>query len=135
MGQGYTPARGIRSFVSGTPPILAMQPMRDMVAAIGEVGIDAIRAKSTALTTFAIALADELLPHATLASPRDAASRGGHITLDSERFVGVLPALHERGVIPDFRGPNGIRLGLSPLSTSFAEVETGVRVLAEVTRA
>lgn len=135
MELGYTPARGIRSFVSGTPPILAMQPMRDMVAAIGEVGIDAIRAKSTALTEFAIALADELLPHATLASPRDAASRGGHITLDSDRFVGVLPALHERGVIPDFRGPDGIRLGLSPLSTSFAEVETGVRVLAEVTRA
>ncbi len=43
-----------------------------------------------------------------------------------------MPLLWDRGVIPDFRRPDGIRLGLSPLSTSFAEVETGVRAIAEL---
>ena len=131
MGQGYEPADGIRGFLSGTPPILAMQPMRDMVAAIGEVGIDAIRAKSEALTAFAIELAAELLPDARLASPADPERRGGHVTLDHPGFAAIVPRLWARGIIPDFRGPNGIRLGLSPLSTSFADVQAGVEAIAE----
>ncbi len=131
MGQGYEPAEGIRGFLSGTPPIIGMLAMRDMIAAIEEVGLDAVRAKSVALTSFAIELADELLPDAVLATQRDPALRGGHITLDDDRFASIMPRLWERGVIPDFRRPNGIRLGLSPLSTSFAEVELGVRAIAE----
>ena len=131
MGQGYEAAESIRGFLSGTPPILAMQAMRDVVTAIGEVGMVAIRAKSVALTTYAIELADELLPQARLASPRESERRGGHITIDHDAFAGMLPALHARGVIPDFRRPNGIRLGMSPLSTSFAEVEAGIRAIAE----
>jgi kynureninase len=131
MRQGYVPADGIRGFLSGTPPILAMQPMRDMVAAIGEVGIDAIRAKSVALTEHAVALAADLLPDGGLASPRDPRRRGGHVTLDHPRFAEIMPRLWQRGIIPDFRRPNGIRLGLSPLSTSFAEVEAGIRAIAD----
>ena len=131
MHQGYARAAGIRGMISGTPPVLAMQPMLDMVAAIGEVGIDAIRAKSVALTAYAVELAAELLPDARLASPRDPDRRGGHITLDHPGFVGILPRLHARGVIPDFRRPDGIRLGMSPLSTWFAEVEAGIRIIAE----
>lgn len=126
MGQGYEPARGIRSFISGTPPIVGMLAMQDTIALIDEVGIDAIRAKSVALTSFAIELADELIPDATLASPRDADQRGSHITLDHDGFAEVVPRLWAQGVIPDFRGPNGIRVGLSPLSTSFAELELGM---------
>lgn len=130
MRQGYTPARGIRAFLSGTPPILGMQAMRDMIALIDEAGLEAVRAKSIALTEYALELVDELLPHAVLASPRDAAHRGGHITIDDARFPELMPRLWAAGVIPDFRRPNGIRLGLSPLSTSFAEVEAGVRMIA-----
>ena len=131
MGQGYEPADGIRGFLSGTPPIIGMLALQDMVALIDEVGMPAIRAKSVALTEYAIELADELLPSATLATPRDAERRGSHITLDHNGFADIMPRLWERGVIPDFRRPNGIRLGLSPLSTSFAEVEIGVRAIAE----
>jgi kynureninase len=132
MGQGYEPAEGIRGFLSGTPPILAMQAMRDMIAAIDEVGMPAIRTKSIALTSYAIELVDELLPTARLSSPREAERRGGHITIDHDAFADILPKLHARGVIPDFRRPNGVRLGMSPLSTSFAEVEAGIRTIAEV---
>lgn len=130
MGQGYTPAPGIRAFLSGTPPMVGMQPIRDMIALIDELGLDAVRAKSIALTEYALELVDELLPHAVVASPRDAARRGGHITIDHPSFAALMPRLWEAGVIPDFRRPDGIRLGLSPLSTSFAEVEAGIRAIA-----
>ena len=132
MGQGYAPAPGIRRLLSGTPPVIGMIAMQDMIALIVDAGLEAVRAKSVALTSYAIELADELLPAATLSSPRDPARRGGHVTLDHPDFEALMPRLWERGVIPDFRRPTGIRLGLSPLSTSFAEVELGVRTIAEL---
>jgi len=132
MGQGYEPADGITRMLSGTPPIIGMLAMRDMIALIDEAGIEAIRAKSVALTSYAIELADELLPGVTLSTTRVDDRRGGHITLDHPSFEAMMPSLWQRGVIPDFRRPTGIRLGLSPLSTSFAEVELGVRTIAEL---
>ena len=131
MRQGYQPGPGMRRVLSGTPPVLGMVGLQDTLALIDEAGIDAIRAKSIALTEFAISLSDEVLPAAQLITPRDAARRGSHITLDHPAFEAIMPRLWERGVIPDFRRPTGIRLGLSPLSTSFAEVELGVRAIAE----
>jgi kynureninase len=114
-----------------------MQPLKDMIELIAEAGLVAVRRKSIALTEHAIALADEMLVPlgAVLASPRDAAERGSHVTVDHPRFAEVTAALWERGVIPDFRPPDGIRIGLSPLSTSFAELERGVEAIAEELRA
>jgi kynureninase len=137
MGPQYEPALGIRKFISGTPPVLAMQPLKDMLELIAEAGLDAVRRKSIALTEQAIALADELLVPlgATVASPRDAAARGSHVTVDHPLFAEVTAALWEQGVIPDFRPPDGVRIGLSPLSTSFAELERGVEAIARELRA
>jgi kynureninase len=134
MAERYQPAAGIRQLISGTPPILGMLPMRDMLALIEEVGLPAVRRKSVALTAFAVEVADELLtPYdVRLASPRDPALRGGHVTLDHPDFRELTAALWERGVIPDFRPPHGLRIGLSPLSTSFAEVAAGLKVVAEL---
>ena len=131
MGERYEPASGIRRFISGTPPIVGMLPMRDMLDLLEAAGIGAVRAKSVALTGFAIEVHDALLAPlgVDLASPRDPALRGGHVTIDHPRFRELTATLWERGVIPDFRPPHGLRIGLSPLSTSFAEVLTG---LAEV---
>ncbi len=126
MGQEYEPADGIRSFISGTPPVIGMLAMQDMIALIDEVGIGAVRRKSEELTSFAIELVDELFPDAALSSPRDPARRGSHITIDREDFADLVPRLWAQGVIPDFRGPSGVRIGLSPLSTSFAELELGL---------
>lgn len=132
MAERYEAADGIRRFISGTPPILGMLPLADTVELIEEAGMAAIRAKSIALTEFAIAYADaELLPRgAVLSSPRDAAARGGHITLDHPAFETLVPLLWSEGVIPDFRPPSGLRIGLSPLSTSFAELERGLAAIA-----
>jgi len=129
MGQGYEPAEGIRGFLSGTPPIVGMLAMRDMLALLDEAGMDEVRAKSVALTAFALELVGEVLPDARVGSPRDPAARGSHVTIDHDGFAALMPALWERGVIPDFRHPNGIRLGMSPLSTSFAEVDLGIRTI------
>jgi kynureninase len=134
MGPGYTPAPGIRRFISGTPPILGMVAMQSMLELVEEAGIEAIRAKSVALTSYAVELADATLPEVTLASPRDPALRGGHVTLHHDRMREVTARLWERDVIPDYRDPGGLRIGLSPLSTSFDEVERGIAAVAEALR-
>jgi kynureninase len=134
MADRYQPAEGVRQLISGTPPIVGMLPMRDMLALIDEVGMPAVRRKSVALTAFAVEVADVLLaPYGVrLASPRDPAVRGSHVMLDHPDFRRVTADLWERGVVPDFRPPHGLRVGLSPLSTSFAEVEAGLSVVAEL---
>lgn len=133
MGPGYEPHAGIRGFLTGTPPILAMVPLRAGIAAVAEAGIEAIRAKSLQLSGFARELAEEwLVPHGVrIASPAEPERRGGHLTLCRDDFAAVNERLWERGVIGDFRAPDGIRLGLSPLSTSFVEVLTALEVFSE----
>jgi kynureninase len=133
MADAYVPAEGMRRFLSGTPPVLAMQPIADMVDLVAEAGIDAIRTKSVALTEYALLLTDDLLSPlgVTVSSPRDPDLRGSHVTVSHPRFREVTAALWRRGVIPDFRSPDGLRIGLSPLSTSFAEVHLGIDAIRE----
>ena len=128
MGPEYLPAPGIRRFLSGTPPIVGMLAMQDMLALLDEAGIAAVREKSVALTSYAIDVAAEVLAPAgvTLASPRDPDRRGGHVTLAHPAMREVTAALWARDVVPDYRDPGGLRIGLSPLSTSFAEVRRGL---------
>lgn len=132
MGPTYVPAPGIRRMLSGTPSIVGMLALRDMLELVEEAGIDAVRAKSVALTEHAIEVAADLLPETELASPRDSRERGGHVTLNHPLMREVTAALWERDVIPDYRDPHGLRLGLSPLSTSFAEVRRGLETTREV---
>ena len=134
MAAHYTPSDGIRRFLSGTPSIIGMLAMQDMLALIEQAGLEAIRAKSIALTEFAIEISDQLLaPRGVqIGSPRDLAVRGSHVTLEHPEFRGATTRLWELGVIPDFRPPDGLRIGLSPLSTSFGEVYRGLAVLRGV---
>ncbi len=133
MEQGWVPADGIRRLLSGTPPILAMVAMQDTLHMIDEAGIDAVRGKSVALTELVLAVArDQLVPVGVeIASPEDSQRRGGHVTLDHPGFREITPRLWERGVVPDFRAPRGLRLGPSPLSTSFRELLTGMDVIRD----
>jgi kynureninase len=134
MGPGFVPAPGIRRFISGTPPILGMAPIQDMVNLIEKAGMPAVRAKSVALTEYAIRIADEALAalDVTVASPRDPAVRGSHVTLEHPLMKDAVAELWRRGVIPDFRPPQGLRVGLSPLSTSFAELATALAHLRQI---
>ncbi|KAA6432195.1 aminotransferase class V-fold PLP-dependent enzyme [Agrococcus sediminis] len=133
MAPRYRPAPDLARFLSGTPPVLATVALEAMVELVEQVGVAAVREKSIALTGFAEqALAAHVLPHgAVLASPPAGPRRGSHLTVAHPSFREVNARLWERGVIPDFRAPDGIRIGLSPLSTTFAEVELGVAALGE----
>jgi kynureninase len=134
MAEHYAPSQGIRRFLSGTPSILGMLAMQDMLALIEQAGLEAIRAKSVALTEFAIEISDRLLGPLGVAvgSPRDPGVRGSHVTLEHPEFRAATPRLWEQGVIPDFRTPDGLRVGLSPLSTSFGELYRGLVAVREV---
>ena len=134
MAEHYTPSDGIRRFLSGTPSIIGMLAMQDMLALIEQAGLDAIRTKSVALTEFAVRVSDQLLEPlgVQVGSPRDPARRGSHVTLEHPEFRATTAQLWELGVIPDFRPPDGLRIGLSPLSTSFGEVHRGLAVVREV---
>jgi kynureninase len=134
MAEHYTPSDGIRRFLSGTPSIIGMLAMQDMLALIEQAGLEAIRAKSVALTEFAIQVSDQLLGPlgVQVGSPRDSAVRGSHVTLEHPEFRVVTELLWALGVIPDFRPPDGLRIGLSPLSTSFGEVYRGLVAVREV---
>jgi len=108
--------------------------MRDMLSLVERAGMAAIRAKSVALTEFAIEIVDACLAPlgAELASPRASEQRGGHVTVAHPSFSSLTPKLWVGGVIPDFRPPQFLRIGLSPLSTSFAEVATGLTQVADL---
>ncbi|MFB9688878.1 kynureninase [Amycolatopsis plumensis] len=134
MAAEYVPAPGIRRALSGTPPVLGMVGVREGVALLAEAGIDRMRAKAVALGRWVIALADAWLAPLgfTVASPREDDRRGGHVTLrhpDAERLSRVLI---EHGVLIDFRRPDGIRIGLSPLTTGFAEVRRAMDRIREL---
>ena len=131
MTEGYSPAPGVRALVSGTPPIVGMVALGEMLTLIESVGIGAIREKSIALTSYAIELVDSLIPDATVSTSRDSERRGSHLTVEHPNAAVAVERLWALGVIPDFRYPSGVRIGLSPLSTSFAEVERGIRALAD----
>lgn len=135
MDDPFRPADGIRRTLSGTPAIAGVRCVDEGVAMIAEAGIDRVRAKSTALTAMAIDLADDWLAPLgfRLASPRDDARRGGHVTLDHPDAQRLTQLFIDNGIILDFRAPQGIRLGPSPLSTSYAELWTAFDRMRELT--
>lgn len=128
MGPQYEPAGDIRQLLSGTPPITSMLAMQGMLDLIEQASVEAIREKSLSLTDFAVRAHDEVLAPlgVRLLSTRDAAQRGSHVTIGHPDFRAVTQRLWTDGIIPDFRFPDGIRLGLSPISTSYVETLTGV---------
>jgi kynureninase len=125
MERDYDPVDGIGRFQAGTPPILALAAVEEGVKLTAEAGIAAIRAKSVALTEQIVALHDAWLAPLgfALGSPRDPAKRGSHVSLRHPDAWPINVALIDRvAVIPDFRGPDSIRLGVAPLYTSHADV-------------
>jgi kynureninase len=131
MTGDYAPGEGIRRFMTGTPSAIALAAVDAGVALLEEAGMPAVRAKGMALTSYLVDLADEwLAPFGVeVASPRDPARRGAHVTLRHPEALALTQALTDRGVIPDFRHPDGIRMGLAPLTTRFTDVHDGVRGL------
>jgi len=130
MDAPWSPLPGIASWASGTPNVLGLAAVEAAAGVVASAGIDAIREKSEQLTALAQRLCDE---HGLeLSSPRDPARRGAHVAVRTPHAGPVVLALRARGVVPDLRPPDVIRLGLSPLSTRFTDVWDGVSALADV---
>jgi kynureninase len=130
MSDTYEVAPTIRRMLSGTPPVAGILAVQEGVRLVAEAGIDAIRAKSETLTAYAIEVLDEA--GIEVVTPRAPELRGSHVTVRHPDARRVATALVERGVVPDFREPDLIRLGLSPLTTSYAELAAGLGVLQEI---
>jgi kynureninase len=131
MGPGYVPGPGIARFLSGTPAVLGLVAAQAGIELVIEAGIERIREKSIALTEYAIAAAREV-PGIGIGSPIDPASRGSHVALTHRDARALTARLIDNDVIVDFREPDVIRLGLSPLTTRFADIDAGLRMLQSV---
>ena len=125
MERHYEPHPSIRRFMAGTPPILGVVSAHEGARLVAEAGVAAIREKSMAQTALIVDLAGEWLADLgfAVASPRDAAARGSHVALRHPDAAAIDDLLIEEArVIPDFRGPDLIRLGVSPLYTRYVDV-------------
>ena len=130
----YAPAAGIARFLCGTPSILAMAALEEGLAQFDDVSLDQIRAKSVALAEHFIRLVEtHCVGHGlTLISPRDAAVRGSHVSFAHPDAYALSQALIAHGVIVDFRAPDTIRFGFTPLYTSFADILGAATLLARI---
>ncbi len=125
MERPYEPAEGITRFLAGTPPIIDLAAVEEGVRVTAEAGIAALREKSVAQTELIVACHDDWLAPLgfSLGSPRDPGRRGSHVSLRHLDAWPICRALIERaGVIPDFRGPDSVRLGVAPLYTRYVDV-------------
>jgi len=135
MGPRYDPAPGIDRFLAGTPTILGLVAVQSGAELTAEAGMPAIAEKTQRLTNLFVALHDEWLAPLgfTLASPREAERRGGHVSLAHPQGWQVCRALIERaGVVPDFRQPDRIRFGFPALYTRYEDVYEAARRAREI---
>mgnify|MGYP002619605108 CR=1 FL=1 len=128
----YRPADGIARYLCGTPPVLAATALEVGVDLMLEADMATIRDKSVALTECFIELLDQRCPRLELASPRDPAQRGSQVSVHHDHGYALMQALIARGVIGDFRAPDIVRFGFTPLYTSYADVWDAVDILVDL---
>jgi len=128
----YTPASGINRFQCGTPPILGMASLECGLDLMLEADMSQIRAKSRTLGQIFIERVEACYDGFELASPRDANQRGSQVSIRHENGYEIMQALIERGVIGDFRAPDILRFGFTPLYTRYEDVWNAVETLSDI---
>ena len=128
----YRPGRGIERMRVGTPPVIQMAALEASLDIWDRVEMADVRARSIELTEAFIAGVERACPALALASPRDPAMRGSQVSFRQPEGYAIMQALIARGVIGDFRAPDILRFGFTPLYTTMADVEGAVAVLAEI---
>ncbi|WP_217140898.1 kynureninase [Streptomyces sp. AC627_RSS907] len=132
MRPAYAPAPGAVRGRVGTPDILSMLALEAALEVWDGVSVEAVRAKSLALTDFFLRCVGEYVPHGRVESltPVAHAERGSQVALRCDGAGDVMKRLIEGGVVGDFRAPDVLRFGFTPLYVGFADVERAARVLA-----
>ncbi|WP_077146440.1 kynureninase [Sphingopyxis sp. KK2] len=126
----YAPAAGMKRWLTGTPPLLAMQALESGLALWRDVDMAAVEAKSAAL--FDILFAAGERAGLECVTPRDPAARGSHIGFRHPQAYALIQALIARGIVGDFRAPDVARFGLTPLTLSHEELWLAGEALVEV---
>jgi|HigsolmetaAR202D_1030399.scaffolds.fasta_scaffold00367_21 kynureninase len=131
----YAPTQGIRRYLTGTPAVVSLSLIEAGVDLLLEAGMERLRAKSLKQSEYLIALWEqELAPLGfVLNSPREPELRGSHISLGHPEGLGIdLALINEMQVLPDFRPPDNLRLGIAPLYNSFSDIHATVMRLKQI---
>jgi kynureninase len=131
----YRPAGGINQFLVSSTPVFSTLSIQSSIEMVMQAGVDHIRHKSIGQTSYLVDLAETVLSPLgySLGSPRDAQRRGSHVSLRHPEGYRITRALiEEMQVIPDFREPDNIRLGLAPLYTTYPDIWHGIDRLRQV---
>ena len=130
----YEPAPGIGRFLAGTPGILSMAALDGALAVFDGVDLEHVRAKSLAMADLFIQLVEDRCGAfgLQLITPRAAAARGSHVSFTHPEGYAVMQALIARGVVGDFRAPDAMRFGFTPLHTRYVDVWQAVEHLHAV---
>lgn len=128
----YRPGSGVERMRVGTPPVLQMAALDAALDVWDGVDMHALRARSIELSELFIALVEETCPMLDLASPRDADMRGSQVSFRFREGYAAMQALIERGVIGDFRAPDIMRFGFTPLYIDETDVRSAAATIAEV---
>lgn len=132
MAREFRPASGAGAHQLGTPPILALAALEGALSVFDTVTLEEVRARSLELTESLMALVDTHLPEVQIVTPREPGRRGGHVALAHPEAHALSLALRSRGIIPDFRQPDILRLAPVALYNTEAELEETVQVLREL---
>jgi len=134
MSHGFTAADGIGRALCGTQPVVSLAMVECGLEIFEETDMAAIRAKSLALTDLFIALVEaRCASHPLgLVTPREHARRGSQVSFTHPHGYAVMQSLIERGVIGDYREPEIMRFGFTPLYTTYADVWDAVEILRDI---
>jgi kynureninase len=128
----YAPAPGIERLLTGTPPILGLAALEEGVRLIADIGVERLHAKSQRLSQFLRAALAEAAADLPCVSPEDPAPRGSQLSYRHREAYALAQALIARGVIPDFRDPDVLRLGLAPAYLRFEDCWHAAQALGEL---
>jgi kynureninase len=134
MSHGFAACDGIGRALCGTQPVVSLALVECGLEVFEETGMDAIREKSLLLTDLFIELVESTCTGHPLGlvTPRDHARRGSHVSFTHPHGYAVMQALIARGVIGDYREPEIMRFGFTPLYTGFADVWDAVAILKDI---
>lgn len=132
FAETYRPAEGIARMRVGTPPILSLQALDAALDAFEGVDLAAVKAKADKLFDLFVGEVTAVAPELVLATPTDPARRGTQVSLRHSEAYAVMQALIARGVIGDFREPDILRFGLTPLYLRFEDIHRAAQILGEI---
>ncbi|SDF44277.1 kynureninase [Limimaricola pyoseonensis] len=129
---GYRPGEGVERMKVGTPPILSMTALEDALRLFEGRDLAALETRAQDLCDHFIAAVEARCPGLVLATPRDRAVRGSHVSFRHPEGYAVMQALIAQGVIGDFRAPDILRFGITPLYIGEADLDRAAEVLGEI---